>query len=700
MAETASPEATSPEAASPEATSPEAASPETTSPETTSPETTSPETPASAAGTTSSTGPSGDPLIGVDDLETPYWTEGYATASKARLRDVARSAPRTIAMVARWAWRTSPPLTVLAGAVHLLAGCVTAFGLLATANVLTQLLEQGPTPERVVAALPALALVVAAYALGGLLDAATGAVEAALAPRVELRAQDALHAAVIEVDLAAFDDADYALLVQKAAGQGLNRIHQATRDVGSLLSGLVSMVAAVVTAGVFHPLLAPAVLLAAVPQGWASIRNAKLNYDSFVKMMSRTRRLDITGDLITERAPAAEVRAFTTQDVLLGEHRRIGDEVTTEAMRVEHQQNRNVLLGRALSGLGTGAAYVLLGLLLYAGGLPLALAAAAVVAMRTAASALRTTVYTANRLYEGGFYIDLYRGCLTDSASRRRPPAVAELRGDPEVIELRGVGFRYPGQDERALDGIDLTLRRGEVVALVGENGSGKSTLAKLVSGLYLPETGRVTWDGVDTGAVDQRALHDRVAVVMQDPTRWPMTAANNVRVGRLEHADPRGDRLDGAAAVSGADAVVAELPDGWSTVLSREFQGGRDLSGGQWQRISVARGLFREAPVVVADEPTAALDARAEAAVFAALRAMARGSGGDRIAVLVTHRLANIRHADQIVVLEKGRIVERGTHDELMARRGVYAELFGIQARAYAGVPAVDQCPPDTVRA
>lgn len=169
------------------------------------------------------------------------------------------------------------------------------------------------------------------------------------------------------------------------------------------------------------------------------------------------------------------------------------------------------------------------------------------------------------------------------------------------------------------------------------------------------------------------------------------MTAANNVRVGRLERADPDGELLVAAAGRSGADEVVADLPSGWTTMLSRHFQSGRDLSGGQWQRISVARGLFRDAPVVVADEPTAALDARAEAAVFAALRAMssasASGAPAGRITVLGTHRLANVRHADQIVVLEKGQIVELGTHEELMARGGVYEELFSLQARAYAGI-------------
>jgi ATP-binding cassette, subfamily B, bacterial len=219
----------------------------------------------------------------------------------------------------------------------------------------------------------------------------------------------------------------------------------------------------------------------------------------------------------------------------------------------------------------------------------------------------------------------------------------------------------------------------------VGENGSGKTTLAKLVTGLYLPTSGSVTWDGRDTARIATDDLWGQVAVVMQEPLRWPVTAENNVRIGRLARHDPDGGVFTDATERSGADAVLAELPGGMRTMLSKQFQGGRDLSGGQWQRISVARGLYRWAPVVVADEPTAALDARAEHTVFAALRSMAAGTDGQGgITVLVTHRLANVRTADQIVVLEHGRITDVGRHDELMSRGGVYRDLFTLQARAY----------------
>jgi len=630
-------------------------------------------------------------LIGVDDLTTPWWAkvgEDMAGSSAGRML---RAAPVALGVLARLAWQTSPRLTLLAAAVQLVSGCATAFGLLATANVFTQLLEQGATPQRVVAALPALMLVMASYAARGLLDAAVGAVQAVLAPRVELRAQDELHAAVVGADLVAFDDADFVELVRRTLGRGIISVGQGIADAGNLLSSAISLAAAIVTAGLLNPVLAPVVLLAAAPNGWASMRSAMLSYESFVRMVSRMRRLGITGDMITSRRQAAEVRAFTTQDTLLAEHRRIGSQVTTEAVRVEHGKTAIRLVGRGLAGIGTALAYGVLGALLYTGEMPLALAGAAAVAMRTANTAVSTTVFAANRLFEHSFYLDMLTSCLAQARGYHRPAAVLRLPHDPQLIELHKVSFRYPGKDEPALHRISLKISRGQVVALVGENGSGKSTLAKVITGLYLPDQGQVSWDGVDIAKVDQCELHSQVAVVLQNPVEWPMTAENNVRIGRLERPDPEGSVLAAAAADSGADAVVADLPDGWRSVLSREFQNGCDLSGGQWQRISVARGLYRDAPLLVADEPTAAMDARAEHAVFQSLQMLRRpgdvsgnGSATTRTTVLVTHRLANIRHADQIIVLDHGRVTEQGTHQELMARGGGYAELFTLQARAY----------------
>ena len=319
---------------------------------------------------------------------------------------------------------------------------------------------------------------------------------------------------------------------------GPGRIREAVNDTGDLIASVVSLVAAVGTAGALHPLLAPVVLLAALPQGWASVRSARLMFASVLRTNSAHRRRGVTSNLITDRDAAAEVRAFTTQGVLLGEHRRIGDEITADAIRLSRDRTIVQVLGRTFAGIGSALAYLVLGLLLYTGGLPLALAGAAAVAMRTAAQAVSQVVYQTNRLYEASLYVALYRSCLTDARTRRRAEPTARLAGDPDVIALSGVSFHYPGQDERAIDDVTVTLRRGQVIALVGENGSGKSTLAKLITGLYLPAEGSVAWDGVDTATV---------------PAARAARAGGRRDAGPAALADDRGEqRPDRAARTAG----------------------------------------------------------------------------------------------------------------------------------------------------
>ena len=224
-----------------------------------------------------------------------------------------------------------------------------------------------------------------------------------------------------------------------------------------------------------------------------------------------------------------------------------------------------------------------------------------------------------------------------------------------------------------------MEIGAGEIVALVGENGSGKSTLAKLLCRLYLPQRGRVLWDGTDTATVDPDELRRSVAVIFQDFLHYALPAAENIGMGRHQHIGDA-EAIRRAAVHAGADEFLAKLPDGYGTVLGPEFEGGRELSVGQWQRVALARAFFRDAPFIILDEPTAALDARAEHELFASIRTLCRG----RSVLLISHRFSSVRSADRIYVLDGGRMAESGSHDQLMARRGRYAELFALQASAY----------------
>ncbi|GAA2103724.1 ABC transporter ATP-binding protein [Actinomadura alba] len=618
------------------------------------------------------------------ELTAHTWTSRAGELAETRLRVVAWRLPALISQAVRLAWRASRADTSVTIGLNLVAGVFTAFGLLATTGVLTALFAGGPTPDRVRAALPSLVLVGVATALRAAFQAGAGWAQARLEPQIDRIVETRLYELTTAVELAALDDADFLDDMQRAKTRGVTAAPTVVRTAVDVLTGLVGLVAAAGTLGVLHPLLLPLLLLTALPEGWASVRAARMRYLTMLTLVSSHRRKYILSELMADRGHAAEVRSFTMRGFLLGEYDALASYQRDVELDLARRQTIAKVSGDVLQGIATAVVYGALGVMLWTGAVPLAVAGTAVLAIRTGQTSLANLVYAVNRCYEEGLYFGDYLGFCAD-AERRIPAFAGEGGGrapdDFERIVVDDVTFTYPKADGTSLNGVTIEVRRGEIVALVGENGSGKSTLAKIMAGLYDPDAGEVRWDGISLRGVAPEALRRRIAVIAQEYTHWPMTARQNITMG-LERG---GDRMVTEAAVaSGADEVVAELPRGYDTLLDPRFEGGVELSGGQWQRLAVARGFYRDAPLLICDEPTAALDARAEHALFERIRTHADG----RTVLLITHRLASVRHADRIYVLDHGRVIEHGDHDTLMSLGGLYAELYSLQASAYGQEP------------
>ncbi len=298
---------------------------------------------------------------------------------------------------------------------------------------------------------------------------------------------------------------------------------------------------------------------------------------------------------------------------------------------------------------------------------------------RQGQGAVSSALGAVSGLYEDNLYLSTLYEYLDTPA---RPPGGRETSGpDPaDGLRLEDVSFTYPGADQPALSHVSLHLRPGGSLALVGANGSGKTTLIKLLTRLYVPDAGRILLDGRDLAEWDVEALRRRFGVIFQDYVRYQMLVGENIGAGDEPHFDDEA-RWRESARMGQAEEMIAALPEGYHTQLGKWFLGGRELSGGQWQKIAVARSFMRsDADIRVLDEPTAAMDAEAEAEVFRHVRDMAEG----RMTILISHRFSTVRMADEIVVLDSGRIVERGNHESLMQQHGVYARLFALQASGY----------------
>ncbi len=369
------------------------------------------------------------------------------------------------------------------------------------------------------------------------------------------------------------------------------------------------------------------------------------------------------------------MRAFQTAGYLSNRYRRLYDHKIAELRRVSRRSAAySILSGLALGGVVVSLLLLVVWLTL-SGTVTLAEAGIAVAGVGVIGARLAGAGFAVSALSEGALFLEDYLEFLkvqpVPALSDENGPVAAFTR-----MEAENLVFTYPTGAEPTIKGVSLTLQAGEVVALVGENGSGKTTLAKLLACLYTPQEGAVHWDGK---VVDKQTVRGQIAVIFQDFLRYHVTARENIGLGRWETMDDEA-AIERAAMQAGCHNLLAQLEKGYDTWLGPEFEGGTDLSIGQWQRIALARAFFRDAPFIILDEPTAALDARAEHELFRLIGTLLAG----RTVLLISHRFSSVRSADRIYVMHEGKIVETGTHHELMALGGRYAELFTLQAAAY----------------
>ena len=661
-------------------------------------------------------GPANSGLTGDPDVEPPTPPEGPKDL-RGRWESLKQSVGGTTAalpQVLRLVWEASKPTTIALFATTALSGLIPTLSVGLTL-MLTNAVKNGidvhqqHLPDRLVLStlgvpwlpdwsfsvmgmivfLAVLQLVI--FAISALLNTLRNISQQLLQNSVSMRIQLMVMEKAASLDLPFYEDPASYDLLRRAQNDSINRPVLMIATAFGLLQTMLTFVTMVAVLIAVSPILAVLALASPIPAFIADTRYGWRGYN-IARWGSRLlRRMQYLVSLVTTDSFAKEVKLFGLGPYFIERYRLIAN-VFYETQR--SQVTKRYLTGFALGNLSTivnSFTYLFIAVQAIAGRLSIG----ALVAYAQAATSVQNSIQSILSGFSGMYEHNLYLNNLVELMAKQPSlPVQSKTASLPEPVRgeitFDNVSFAYPGSEQQALTDLSFTIKAGETLAVVGRNGAGKTTLFKLICRLYDPSSGRILIDGVDIRELDPHDLRQRIGAMFQDYVDYQATAAENIGLGNVPEITDR-EAVVSASKQAGSDELISRLPDGYDTALGKWFDSGVNLSGGEWQKVALARAFMREdARILLLDEPTSALDAQAEYDLFERLRTLTHG----RTAVYISHRFSTVRRADRIVFLEHGRLVEEGTHEELMALGGRYARLFRMQAAAYTG----EEIEPETV--
>lgn len=599
---------------------------------------------------------------------------------RGKVADASRNVRRAFAIVWEAHPRSAQAMAACTVVGALLPAAQAWIGKLIVDGVVAAISGQVGAQAGLTTILPLLLAEFGLVLLGAAVAQGRSLAEHVLHARLNLAINTRIIRKALELDLTHFENADYYDKLQNARREADWRGLQIVNGGFYLVQNILTLLSFSALLLRFSPLLALILFLATLPAFIAQSHFADLTFRVISWRAPESRKLSYLEHLLTDYSAVKEVKLFELGEPLLGRYASLFWKFLREDQAIAQRRSLASVSWGLLATLSYYASYAWIVWRAVAGAITLGDMTLYLGIFRSSQSTFESIFFGLSELYENGLFmsnlfsfLELRPAMVVPAAPRPFPSPIRQ------GVEFRQVSFRYDGSPTWALRGVDLWLRPGEKIALVGPNGAGKTTLIKLLTRLYDPTEGQILLDGIDLREFDVGDLHRHIGVIFQDFVRYHLTAAENVGFGQIEALEDR-PRIESAARKSEAHDVIAGLPQGYETVLGRWFSGGRDLSGGEWQKIALGRAFMRECEILVLDEPTAALDAENELKVFQQFRALIE----DRMAVLISHRFSTVRMADRIYVIEGGQITEQGTHADLLARQGTYARLFTLQAASY----------------